>query len=103
MSTIQVSLPDAMRTFVEEQSAREGHPSVSDYLQAMIQQAQDREARREVEAKLLDAIASGPATPMTREDWDDIRREVHQRHAERQGTKNGPTQGQGRQAPVRPA
>lgn len=88
MTTINISLPDEMKAFVENRMAQEGYASASEYLRALIRQAQQRQAKQELEAKLLEGL-EGPATPMTREDWDSIRQEVHRRHAERQGQARG--------------
>lgn len=97
MATLHISLPDVMKRFVEEQAASRGFATVSDYMRSMIQEAQERHAARErVDALLLEGLDSGPATPMTRADWDDIRREVHLRHAERRGPTHGSTASEGR-------
>jgi hypothetical protein len=53
-------------------------------LQALIREAQKREARRELEAKFQEAMERGPATPMTREDWVSIRAEAMERLAREQ-------------------
>lgn len=42
-------------------------------------------ARADLEAKLLEGLNSGPATPMTAEDWADIRREIRERRERRNG------------------
>jgi antitoxin ParD1/3/4 len=76
MTTLNVSLPDEVRAFIEERVAREGHSSAGDYLAALVREAQRRLAKQELEAKLREAVESGPATPMTREDWDSIEREA---------------------------
>jgi antitoxin ParD1/3/4 len=76
MTTINISVPDDMKSFVESQLAREGYASASEYLRALIREAQKRQARRELEAKFREALESGPATPMTREDWDSLRAEA---------------------------
>jgi antitoxin ParD1/3/4 len=89
MATLNITLPDPMKEFVEAQAQREGFGTVSEYLGSMIRETQMRQAKRELEAKLREGIESGPATPMTTEDWDSIREEVHRRHAERQGHANG--------------
>jgi hypothetical protein len=41
---------------------------------------QRRQAKQALEAKLSEALSSGPATPMTREDWDTLERRVWERH-----------------------
>jgi antitoxin ParD1/3/4 len=75
MATMNVSLPDEMKAFVEAQAAKEGFGTVSEYLRSVIRELQKRQAKQNLEAKLREALLSGPAEPMTREDWDDIERE----------------------------
>jgi hypothetical protein len=75
---------------LEEQAAREGFAIVSESMRALIRAVQQSEqSRQEIRGELLEAVRSGPASPMTKEDRDAIRREVHKRHAERQGRTNG--------------
>ena len=76
MTTMNISLPEEMKVFVEAQMAREGYASASEYLRALIRQAQRRQAKLELEAKIREALDSGPATPMTREDWAALRAEA---------------------------
>jgi antitoxin ParD1/3/4 len=75
MATMNVSLPDEMKAFVEAQAAKEGFGTISEYLRSVIRELQKRQAKQNLEAKLREALLSGPAEPMTREDWDDIERE----------------------------
>jgi hypothetical protein len=46
------------------------------------------QAKQALEAKLREALLSGPAEPMTREDWNELERKVwerqHQEHSEPQ-------------------
>ena len=76
MTTMNISLPDEMKTFVEAEMALEGYASACEYLRALIRDAQKRRAKRDLEAKLREALDSGPATPMTREDWVALRAEA---------------------------
>jgi antitoxin ParD1/3/4 len=75
MATLNISLPDPMKEFVEEQADREGFGSVSEYLRSVIRDVQKRAAKQALEVKLLEGL-QGPTTEMTREDWDSIRREA---------------------------
>jgi len=84
MMTMNISVPDEMKAFVEDQMAEEGYASASEYLRALIRDAQKRRAKRQLEAKFREAIESGPATPMTREDWDSIEHEALARLAREQ-------------------
>ena len=74
MTTMNISLPEDMKAFIDAQLNREGYASASEYLRNLIRDAQRRQARRDLEAKLLEGL-EGPATEMTREDWESIRRE----------------------------
>jgi antitoxin ParD1/3/4 len=75
MTTMNISLPEEMKAFIEAQMAQEGYASASEYLRFLIREAQKRQAKRELEAKLLEGL-QGPAVEMTREDWDSIKREA---------------------------
>jgi antitoxin ParD1/3/4 len=76
MTTMNISLPDEMKAFIEAQVAHEGYASASEYFRALVRDAQKRQAKRELEAKFREALESGPATPMTREDWAALRQEA---------------------------
>jgi antitoxin ParD1/3/4 len=75
MTTMNISLPDEMKVFVEDRMAHEGYASASEYVRALIRDAQKRQARQELEAKLLEGL-EGPEVEMDRADWDSIRREA---------------------------
>ncbi len=77
MTTMNISLPDEMKSFVEAQMAEEGYASASEYLRALIRDAQKRRAKQELESKLLEGL-QGPAVKMTRRDWDSIEREARE-------------------------
>jgi len=83
MTTMNISLPDEMKAFVEAQMATEGYASASEYVRALIREAQKRQAKQELEAKLLEGL-QGPAVELTREDWDSIEQEAHERFAREQ-------------------
>lgn len=63
MSTMNISLPDAMKSFVDEQVSQRGYGTSSEYLRDLIRRDQDRQHLR----GLLLAGASAPvvqeATP----------------------------------------
>jgi Arc/MetJ-type ribon-helix-helix transcriptional regulator len=64
-----------MRAFVESKMAQEGYASASEYLRALIREAQKQQASRKLDAKLLEGL-QGPLVEMTREDWDSIKEEA---------------------------
>ena len=75
MATMNISLPDPMKEFIETQASKEGFGSVSEYLRSIIREVQKQQAKRELEAKLLEGL-QGPSVAMTREDWDSIERDA---------------------------
>ena len=76
MTTMNISLPKEMKAFIEAQMAQEGYASASEYLPFSDPRNPETPGEASLEAKLREAIESGPATPMTREDWDAIEREA---------------------------
>jgi antitoxin ParD1/3/4 len=76
MTTMNISLPDEMKAFIEAQMSQDGFASASEYLRCLIREAQKRQAKQALEAKFREALESGPATPMTREDWIALQQEA---------------------------
>jgi antitoxin ParD1/3/4 len=89
MTSINISLPESMKAYVEEQVARGGYSTASEYLRELIRQDQKRKATERLETLLLEGLESGTATAMTSQDWEQIRHEVQKRVAQRQNDING--------------
>ena len=83
MDTMNVGVPDSLKDFVHARVAEGGFSSASEYIHALIRADQKRQALAVVEAEVLRGVRSGPAVPMTAEDWESIREEVRQRHESR--------------------
>lgn len=80
MATMNVSLPDAMKAWVEEQTASGRYANASDYVRDLIRRDQDKRAKIAHWQKLIDeAEASGYAegTP------DEVIERVIRRHADK--------------------
>lgn len=73
---MNISVSDEMKAFIELQLSKQGFASAGEYLRFLIDEAQRRQAKLEIEIKLHEALASGPATPMTHEDWVALRQEA---------------------------
>ena len=82
MTTLNISLPDTLGEFVQERVTRDGYDTASDYLRDLIHEDQRRKAQEKLDALLQEGLDSGPATPMTSQDWAEIRLEVRRRGAE---------------------
>jgi antitoxin ParD1/3/4 len=76
MATMNISLPDDMKAFVEHQAEEKGFGAVSEFVRALIRDVQNRHSEHErLELLLLEGLESGSASPMTKEDWNHIRAE----------------------------
>ena len=75
MATMNVSLPDQMKEFVESQAREEGFGTVSEYLRSIIREVQKAKARAALDAALKKGLESGEAAPLTSQEWDAIERE----------------------------
>ena len=75
MSTINIPLPEPLKTFVDEQVARRGYGTSSEYVQDLIRRDQDRQRLRD---RLLDGARSAPAAPADADYFDALRERVRQ-------------------------
>lgn len=73
MTTLNVSLPDTLHAFLEKRVTEGGYPTASDYLRDLVQEDQRRKAQDRLDALLQEGLDSGPATPMTPQDWKEVR------------------------------
>ena len=80
METVNVSLPEAMKQFVDQQVSAGVYSSVSDYIRALVQEDQKRKAQETIEALVLEGLNS-EASEMTAADWAELKQRVWDRHA----------------------
>ena len=73
MSTMNISLPDALKSFVDEQVRQRGYGTSSEYVRELIRKDQDRLQLRGV---LLAGAASAPTTPADASYFDGLRDRV---------------------------
>ena len=89
MQTMNISLPDALKEFVDDQIASGRYSSVSEYVRELIREDEKRKAQAKLEALLMEGIQSGESTEMTRQDWEDVRSEALARLKARKARKAG--------------
>lgn len=85
MTTMNISLPDDLKTFVDDQVTGGGYSSTSEYVRNLIRDARKAAARAKLEALLLEGINSGEPELVTPEWWDERRRELRRRLSEKSG------------------
>lgn len=89
MQTMNISLPDQLKEFVEGQISAGRYSSVSEYVRDLIRDDEKRKAQENLEALLLEGLRSGEPTEMTRRDWEEIRQEALKRFEARKARKKG--------------
>lgn len=72
-TTMNVSLPAAMRKYVEQRMERGGFGNASEYVRHLIREDQKREAQESLEAALLAGLNSGPGVEVTPEFWEKMK------------------------------
>ena len=87
MQTMNISLPDQLKEFVDHQVGSGRYSSVSEYIRDLIRDDERRKVQERLEALLIEGIQSSDATEMRRQDWDDIRREAVKQFEERKARK----------------
>jgi antitoxin ParD1/3/4 len=78
-TTMNVSLPEAMKEYIEAKVAAGGYSTASESIRELVRKDQKREAEAKLESLLLEGLSSGPATPWTKEDLQAIRLEAAKR------------------------
>ena len=78
MTTMNISLPDALKSFVDEQVASRGYGTSSECVRELIRKDQDRQRLRVL---LLGGAASAATAPADREYFDGLRERVRRHRA----------------------
>jgi antitoxin ParD1/3/4 len=88
MQTMNISLPDQLKEFVDDQVGSGRYSSVSEYVRDLIRDDEKRKAQEKLETLLMEGIQSSEPTEMTRQDWDEIRREAVKQFERRKSRKS---------------
>jgi len=78
MATMNISLPDELKQFIDDQVSQHGYGSTSEYLRELIRKQRDVEKLR---GMLLEGLNSGPATPQEPDFFDRMRERARARAA----------------------
>ena len=73
-TTMNVSLPRELKRWLDQQVKAGGYGTASEYLRDLLRRAQQRDARRKVDAMLIEAVESGATTVMDDADFTAIRK-----------------------------
>lgn len=73
MGTMNISLPDSLRDFVDEQVEQRGYGTSSEYMRDLVRKDQ---GRQQLKALLLAGAGSAPTTPVDGGYFDALRARV---------------------------
>ena len=80
MESMNISLPEPLKEFVDRQIASGRYSTASEYVRELIREDEKRKAEERLEALLLEGL-QGQESELTREDWTAIRKEARARLA----------------------
>jgi antitoxin ParD1/3/4 len=80
-ATMNVSLPSAMKEFVDNQMKTGGYGSTSEYVRELIRNDQIAKAEAQLRAMLLEGLNSGPAVMVDANYFTELKARVKARHA----------------------
>jgi len=75
MQSMNISLPEPLKEFVDRQISAGRYSSASEYVRELIRADEKRKAEERLEALLLEGL-QGEDTALTRSDWKDLRTEA---------------------------
>lgn len=80
MTSLNISLPKALKEYVEGRVAGGTYSTPSEYIRELIRDDQKRRAQEKLEAALLEGLNSGPAVEIDKDYWVRKRKELRERH-----------------------
>jgi len=85
MQTMNVSLPDSLTEYVQQQVVQLGYDHVGDYFRDLVQADQLRKEKLALEAEVLRGLECKERIVMTDEVWNAMRNEIQQRRKRKRG------------------
>jgi antitoxin ParD1/3/4 len=79
MAVVNISLPDQMKSYIDERLAEGQFSSTSEYFRDLVREDQRRRAQKRLEALLLEGLESGKPVDVTDEYIQQKRAELIQR------------------------
>ena len=79
MATMNISLSDDLKQFVDQQVAEHAYTSTSEYLRELIRQRRREKAAEFLRQLIAEGLASGPATPIEPDYFDKMRERARKR------------------------
>jgi antitoxin ParD1/3/4 len=82
-TTLNVSLPEPLKDYVQERVSEGIFSNPSDYVRSLIRDDMRQSAQRRLETLLLEGLNSGDPVPLDAAEWESIRQEAKKRIEEK--------------------
>src|SRR5580704_13758406 len=79
VTSMNITLPEPMRQFIEQQITSGSYGTASEYVRALIREDQKRKAQERLETLLLEGLDSGDPIEVTPEFWQSMRSRIEER------------------------
>jgi len=79
MATMNISLTDPLKQFVDEEVSEGGYSSTSDYVRDLIRQRQRQKSEELLRRLIAEGLASGPSAQVTSATFERMRRDLAER------------------------
>ena len=83
MASLNISLPQSLRDYVEDRVSEGGYSTPSEYVRELVRLDQKRRADEKLEALLLEGLNSGTPVEITPKYWENKRRQLIARHTKK--------------------
>lgn len=87
-TTMNISLPESLRAWVDEQVEKGGYGSASEYVRHLLREERKRVTQEKLEEILTEGINS-PSVTMTDADWEALKARVRERAMKKRRKKTG--------------
>ena len=87
MTSMNISVPESMKEFIEDEVSSGGYGTASEYVRELVRDAKKQKEEERIEKLLLEAIESGPASLMTKKDWEAIKQRGLERIQKKKAAK----------------
>ena len=79
MPTMNISLPENLKEFVDSQVQSGDYSSVSEFMRALVRREQKDREREQLELRILEGLSSGGAVEVSPEMWEQLRQRLRGR------------------------
>ena len=86
MDTMNIALPESMKSFVQSRVTEGGYSSVSEYVRELIRADQKRQVEEQIDALLVESLNSGEPIQVSPEYWEAKKRKLTARLTKKSST-----------------